>query len=123
MKIHPLNLALRFLLELVVLFVSVEWALKAFTQWPRYVWMVLLPVGLAIVWWAFNVEGDPSRSGKTIIPVPGWLRLIIEWLILGLGVWFMYSIDYLLASWLFGALVILHYVLSFNRIIWLIKGR
>lgn len=123
MKIHPLNLALRFLLELVVLFVSIEWALQSFTHWPRYVWMVLLPLGIAIVWGVFNVKGDPSRSGKTIVPVPGWVRLLIEWIILGLGVWFMYSIDYLLASWLFGALVVLHYLLSFNRITWLIKGR
>jgi hypothetical protein len=122
-KIHPLNLALRFLLELVVLFVSIEWALRSVNHWSRYVWMLLLPLGLALIWWAFNVPGDPSRSGNTVIRVAGWFRLILEWLIFGLGIWFMYNIDYLLASVLFGALVVLHYLLSFNRILWLLRGR
>ena len=122
MKIHPLNLFLRLLLELMVLFFAIEWALQAYEGWERYVLMIVMPVLIATLWGVFNVPGDPSRSGKAVVAIPGWLRLILELLIFSSGAWFISESGYIRASWLFAAIVILHYVLSFSRIRWLIKG-
>jgi hypothetical protein len=39
---------------------------------------VVLPLVGAVAWGALNVEGDPSRSGRAPVPVPGAVRLAVE---------------------------------------------
>src|SRR5262245_27187984 len=73
------QLALRFLLELA--------ALVALGAWPkhavghgilRWLAMVGLPFVGATLWGVFAVPGDPSRSGRAVVAVPGWLRVLLE---------------------------------------------
>jgi hypothetical protein len=40
--------------------------------------MILIPLLAATAWGVFNVKGDPSRSGKAPVPVPGIVRLLLE---------------------------------------------
>jgi len=115
---HPINLALRFVLELIVLFASASWAWKLANS---ILLTVIAPVSIAVIWGVFNVKGDPSRSGKAVVEVPGIIRLIIEFLIFGAGTWFLYQSNYKIQAWLFLVVVILHYILSLDRIKWLIK--
>ncbi len=115
---HPFNLALRFILELIVLFAAGSWAWKSSTS---ILLTILAPVVIAAIWGIFNVKGDPSRSGKAVVKVPGIVRLLIEFLVFSSGTWFLYQNDYQLHAWLFSAVVVLHYILSFDRIKWLIK--
>ena len=37
-----------------------------------------LPAIAAAAWVTFAVPGDPSRSGRAPVPVPGWVRLLLE---------------------------------------------
>ena len=75
----------------------------------------------AAMWGVFAVKDDPSRSGKTVIPTSGIIRLILELVFFGLAAWALFDLGYLKTGFAFSFLVVLHYALSFDRILWLIK--
>ena len=80
-----------------------------------------LPV-LAMVFWAtFSVPGDRSRSGKAPVPVPDFVRLLIEALLFGSAVWCLQDAGAVTLAWVMGAVLVLHYALSYDRIVWLLK--
>lgn len=115
------NLALRFGLELAALvgLAMGAWAVSAgFFQW---VVVVLVPLTAAAIWGVFNVVGDPSRSGEAPVEVPGFARLGIESLILGCGAGGFYLSERPTIAIGFGALVVVHYLLSVRRIQWLLE--
>jgi len=72
---HPVNLAIRFILELTALFATGFWAWNLEIGWSRYILIILLPLLLAAIW----------------------------------GI--------------FAAIVVIHYLSSFDRIRWLLKQR
>jgi len=76
---------------------------------------------MSIVWGCFAVPNDPSRSGQTIVPINGLLRLAIEIIIFGIGAWFLYRSNLMVVSWFFALTVIVHYIISYDRISWLIQ--
>jgi hypothetical protein len=123
MGTHPLNLAFRFLLEIITLIAAGYWGWKQGTGFNRYLFALGLPILLAVLWGTFAVPNDPSRSGKAPVPVPGIIRLIIELAILGFGAWALYTSASELLGIVFGGFVILHYLLSYDRVIWLLTGR
>lgn len=118
---HPLNLGLRFILELVVLASSCYWVWSSQNGLKRSLLIVILPVCIATVWGCFAVPNDPSRSGKTVVATNGLLRLAIEIIIFGIGFWFLYQSNLIVLSWLFALTVIVHYIISYDRISWLIQ--
>lgn len=71
---NPVNLVVRFVLELAALVVLAEWG------WQRSGWLlaILLPVIGATVWGVFRVPGDASHRGDAPVAVPGWVRLLLE---------------------------------------------
>ena len=75
---HPVNLLLRFLLELCVLAVAGYWGWSVSEGFTRFLLLLGVPLLLAVVWGTFAVPSDPSRSGRAPIPVPGVVRLLIE---------------------------------------------
>ena len=89
-----LNLILRFFLEITGLVVLGIWGWKLGTGWFPYLLAVGMPVLIASIWGIFAVRGDPSRSGMTIIAVPGWLRLIIEVILFGFAAWSFFDLGY-----------------------------
>ncbi len=119
---HPLNLALRFLLELCALVAvgAFGW-LRYDSALPRWCLTLGLPLLFMVLWGTFAVPEDPSRSGKAPAPVPGGVRLVLE---LGL---FAAAVVALLANGLTRAaaalatVVLLHYAASWDRIRWLLK--
>ena len=116
---HPLNLALRFLLELAALAVAGIFGWTVADGWWRLVAAIDFPLTLAVLWGVFAVPGDPSRSGKAIVPIPGILRLLLELVIFGFAAWALFSMDATRLSLLLGGLTILHYALSWDRVAWL----
>ena len=116
------NDVLRFILEL--------WALVSFGYWGlnqnfglfNYALMVILPIVVAILWGTFAVPNDPSRSGGAPVPVPGSIRLVLEFIILGAAFWAMYTKGLLYLSVIFGPLVIIHYILAHERVRWLLSN-
>lgn len=121
MAYHPLNLALRFLLELAALVALGFWGWHADSRIPGWLLMLAVPLLAAVMWGTFAVPGDPSRSGKALIPVPGPIRLALELTIFATAISALFQIGALRLGWIMSILVLLHYTLSYNRIFWLMK--
>ncbi len=118
---HPANLLLRFMLELVA-FISVGiWGWKLGENWYRFVLALGIPIVLAIVWGTFAVPNDPSRSGGVPIATNGLVRLTIELGVFGFAVWALYNMGWTKTSLIIGLTVLIHYLLSYDRILWLLS--
>ncbi len=120
---HPVNLMIRFLLELTALASVGLWGWKSFDGTLQYVLGLGLPILMTIVWGTFAVPDDPSRSGKAPVPVSGLIRLVIEFIFFALGVWVLYDLEYLILCYAFGGLVLIHYIVSYDRFRWLLAQK
>lgn len=120
MAYHPLNLALRFMLELAALVSMGMWGWRMGDGWVRFVFAGAIPLVAAAVWGTFAVPEDASRSGSAPIAVPGLARLVLELAILGFGVWTLGQAGFSRSSWVLGAIVVAHYAVSYERITWLL---
>ena len=118
---HPLNLILRFLLEMTVLITVSYWGYYLTNTPVKYLNVISFPIFLATLWGVFAVPNDPSRSGKTVVKTPGIIRLILELVVFACGAIALYLSSYWLSAIVFTALVVLHYLFSLDRIKWLIK--
>jgi hypothetical protein len=122
MSTHPLNLALRFILELSALFAL------GYRGWTRHegilrvVLAFAVPLAAAVLWGVFSTPGDRSRSGNAVVPTPGALRLVMELLFFAAAAWSLYVADLRTLAFVFAGAVVLHYGLSYDRIAWLVKN-
>jgi len=120
MSKNPINLIVRFMLEIIALVAIGAWAKTQFSGVPGYVMMILIPLIAAVIWGTFNVKGDPSRSGKAPVPVPGLVRLLIELIFFAFATWTLFHFN-LTYGWVFGGITLVHYALSYDRIQWLLE--
>ena len=118
---HPVNLMIRFLLELMALVSVGLWGWKSYEGTLQYILGLGLPILMTIVWGTFAVPDDPSRSGKAPIPVSGMIRLVIEFIFFALAVWVLYDIGYNRLSYALGSIVLIHYLVSYDRVRWLLS--
>ncbi len=123
MSKHPLNSAVRFLLELASIAVFGIWGYHQTDTGLRILLAILLPLGFALLWGVFAVKDDPSRSGKTVVRTPGIIRLLLELSLFGAAAWMMLDLNYSLVALIFGLTVVIHYFTSFDRIAWLLKQK
>ncbi len=120
MAYHPVNLTVRFALELAALAALGSWAWQAFPPGWRLVAAAAVPLAAAAVWGTFAVPGDASRSGHAPIEVPGALRLGLELALFALASWALAASGRpVLAGVLVGA-ASLHYLVSLERVTWLL---
>lgn len=117
---RPINLAIRFLLELSALLAMGVWGWRQGEGWFRLLLALSVPIIAAVVWGTFAVPNDPSRSGAAPIAVPGILRLAIELAVFAFATWALYDLGFTGLSWALGIIVALHYIASYDRILWLI---
>lgn len=114
---HPANLALRFLLELIAL-----WGMGA-GGWsvarPPALGLAL-PLLAAALWGVLRVPGDP---GDAPVAVPGGARLLLEALFFAAGVWGFARSGWPLGAAGFGAVVLVHYAFSLDRVARLLGRR
>lgn len=117
---HPINLAVRFGLELVALgaFAWLGWQ-QASSRWAQVALALILPLVAAALWAAFAVPDDPSRSGAAPIPTPGPVRLALELAFFAAAAWVLQTRTSGLA-WGFIAIVAVHYLASYDRVRWLL---
>ncbi len=120
---NPINLGFRFLLELAALVIFGYWGWSLSDAALRYILAIILPVLAAILWGTFAVIDDPSRSGKAPVPVSGWLRLVIELAFFGLAVFVLFTSRNETFAWIIGGAVVFHYLLSYDRVIWLLQQK
>lgn len=116
---HPLNLALRFVLELGALFAFGLWGYRSLDGPLRYVIALAVPLAAASAWGLFAVPNDPSRSGHAPVPVPGVVRLTLELAFFALAVWCLHRAGHARAALALAAFTAAHYVVSYDRVAWL----
>jgi hypothetical protein len=120
---HPLNLILRFLLEIIALFSIGIWGWKQNENSIGLVLAIGLPFMAAIIWGVFTVPNDPSRSGSAPIITTGIIRLIIEFVIFGFAIWSLKDLGWSKTSIIFGIVVLVHYLFSYDRVLWLLTKK
>jgi len=120
-RLVKVNLIFRFFLELAMFAGFAAAPALALSGGSKWILAAVAPLAAMAVWGVFATQGDPSRSGRTVIPTPGPARLLLE---LGL---FAGSAGLMLwaGSWQFAAAlaagVIVHYLAWPARIRWLLK--
>lgn len=115
------NLIARFLLEV---FAYVSMALMGFfltDSFIRWGLAIFIPVTMAIPWTYINVAGDPAREGKALVPVSGIIRLIIEFLYFSVAIFSAYYVMGKTIALIFISLLIIHYLISYDRVLWLLR--
>lgn len=117
---HPINLALRFILELVALFAFGYWGWTQHDGLERVLWTVGLPLVAALVWGIFRVPDDP---GKATVPISGIGRLLIEAAVFVGAIWAFFDAGQETWGMIFGIVVLLHYLFSYDRVLWLLQRR
>jgi hypothetical protein len=117
---HPLNLALRFLLELAAWAAIGYWGWTQHQGFPRVLLGIGLPLAAMAVWGTFRVQNDP---GKAPVEVPGIVRLMIELAEFGAAAWLLAAAGRPSLGIGLAVIVVLHYAISYDRIRWLLTGR
>ena len=121
MSTRPWNLAVRFLLELGALLVLGRWGWRQRDDAWRIAIAVAIPSIAAAFWGTFAVPDDPSRSGSAPVPVPGLLRLALELGFFASATLALYDLGYALLTAVFGTAIVIHYLLSYDRVLWLLS--
>lgn len=117
MAYNPLNLAIRFLLEMGALFATGRYF---YTEGHTLIG-ILIPLAMMTLWAVFAVPNDRSRSGKTVVAISGTLRLVLETAFFLLPVCLLWLQNEHLAAIIFGLVVLMHYLFSIDRIKWLLQ--
>lgn len=120
---HPLNLAIRFLLEIATLIAAGKWGWEQGDGWIQYLFAIGIPIGLAAIWGTFNVPKDQSRSGKAPVVTPGLIRLILELSFFAFGTWALYDLGMNQLALIVSIIVMVHYIISYDRIKWLLSQK
>lgn len=122
MGFHPVNLALRFLLELSALAAMGVWGWRLGDGPGRYVFAFLVPSAAMAVWGIFAVPGDRSRSGKAPIAVGGKVRLGVEIAFFAFAIFTLTKTGSALLTAILAAAIFFHYLASYDRIAWLLRA-
>ena len=99
---HPINLTIRFLLELTALVAIGIWGWKQSDGWLRFVFALGIPIIVGAIWGTFAVPDDPSRSGAAPIVVSGIVRLVIELAVFAFATWTLHDLGFNRLSWILG---------------------
>lgn len=120
MGTHPANLAVRFLLEVSALLIMGLWGWHRRDDGFQILVALAIPLLCAVIWGTFAVPNDPTRSGSAPVPIPGMLRLALELGFFAFATWALYDLRFVKLTALFGTAVVLHSLLSYDRIEWLV---
>ena len=91
MSQNPINLAVRFLLEIAALVAIGYWGWAQHAGILRYALVIGLPLLAAFLWGTLRVPEDASANGKAPVPVPGALRLLLELAFFGFATWGLFD--------------------------------
>lgn len=125
--LHPLDAALRLLLELSA-WGGCGASTGMLTQgdWEPYAAGISAAAGSVLLWVTFAVPDDPSRSGRGVpVPIDGRVRLALELLVLAGPAALLIAVGGAALWWGFAQLVLVvaHHLFSFRRWRWLVSQR
>ena len=118
---NPINLALRFLLEVIALGALGWWGWAQTDSWWRAPLAIVVVLLTAALWGTFAVPNDPSRGGNGLVQVPGIARLVLELLVFGAAAYALNALGRPTLAIVFLGFVVFHYAWSYERVAWLIK--
>jgi hypothetical protein len=121
MSQHPLQLGLRLILEMAALAIFAYWGWAQGTGVLRGVYALGLMSLAAVVWGGTAIQDDPTRSGRAYVRIPGVVRLLIELGFFGAAAWMLVDQGRTALGIAMGAIVLVHYALSYDRIAWLLR--
>jgi ABC-type uncharacterized transport system permease subunit len=122
-SLHPLNLAVRFFMEIAALVALGYWGFSRHDGTWQFLLGLGLPLLAAAAWGIFAVPGDRSRSGDAPVPVPGVVRLLLELAFFGAAAWALYDAGRPVLALILAAVAAVHYALSYDRIGRLLRYR
>ncbi len=111
---NPLNLAVRFGLEIAALVAMAIWGWKQHHAPWKLILAIGIPLLAAAIWGIFRVDNDP---GKAPVVVPGIVRLLIEGVFFAAALWMWKDMGYTRTFWIMLALLVLHYGVSYDRVL------
>jgi hypothetical protein len=112
MSQNPLNLAVRFLLELCILAALGRWGWMHGTGIVRWLLVLALPLAAAL-WGTFR---GPNDGGPPTVLVAGGTRLIIEGALFAAATAALVGAGHRRLAIVFAAAAILHYAVSWDRV-------
>ncbi len=118
---NPLNQALRFLLEIAALIAVGVWGWSAGSGAARYLLALGLPAVAATLWGVFRVPDEPPAMSPAPVAVPGLVRLLLELALFAVAVWGLFDAGATTAAWLLGGIALGHYLISADRLLWLVR--
>ena len=118
MRSNPVNLFLRFSLEIVSLISMSIWGWQKGEGLMRYVFAIGIPLVAAAIWGTFRVPNDPGHAS---VAIPGILRLAYEVVFFGFATWALMDAGYGKFGLALAIILVIHYMISYDRVIWLIK--
>ena len=116
-----MNLAVRFVLEIVALVAFGYGGWHAGSGFGRYLLAIGLPLLAAVGWGTFRTPNEPHHPTHATRPVPGWVRLLLEALVFGGGAWGFFSTGATTFGWVYTVVVPIQYALSYDRVAWLAR--
>ena len=122
MSQNPLNLGLRFLLELAALAALGYWGWTRSSGIGAYLLAIGAPVVAAVLWGTFRPRNEPNRHRPAPVAVPGPVRFLIEAATFGSATLALFVSGATTAAIIFGVVVLFHYALSYDYVVWLLKS-
>jgi hypothetical protein len=120
MYLRPIDLILRAVLEVAAVVGLIVGATTLVGGVPGVVVAIAAVVTAGAAWATFRVPDDP---GPAPVPVPGMTRLLLELGLLGLG-----ALGWILGGWVIPGLLLVgliagHYLMTDDRVRWLLEQR
>ena len=112
MSKHPVNLLIKFLMEIAALVITGMWGWHCTANWERYLLAIALPATAATIWGIFRIPNDPNPAP---VEVPGVVRLAYELFLFGFSTWALYNMGYVTQSYIMGGVTIINYIASYDR--------
>ncbi len=120
MNTNPLNLFVRFLLEIAMLIIFGYWEFHRNVHWERWAGAIGLPLAAAALWGIFRIPDDPKPAP---IEVPGIVRLLLEWVLFGSAIWALQDLKQIQLSLVMAIIILLHYIVSYDRTWAMLRNR
>lgn len=118
MSQNPLNLAVRFLLELCMLAALGRWGWMQGGGLVRWGLAMALPLAAAALWGVFRV---PNDGGPPTVQVAGAVRLAIEILLFAAATAALANAGHRRLATVFAAITLIHYAVSYDRVASLLR--
>jgi len=113
MSKHPLNLSLRFALEIAAILLTAYWGWENFSGPIRIATVIFIPLLLMTLWGGFRY---PKDHGKGFKKVSGKTRLAIEAFVLSVPIVLNFSAGNYFIPLIFFSFIVFHYILSQDRL-------